>query len=300
MSDTPNGPTRPAPSSPAGARSDLPPVQETEGVSLMGALRNLDLKARPDLKRAVPALLVAILAFVCGSNLGGLNRQVDADVSLFGWVLNIPAGWVIVLVLGLAVVFVVFGVMAGRAVARELSRVSTGRAGVAAGSAIRLICLILTYLTVGLGLLALLQVDLGNLLVGGAVTGVVIGIAAQQTLGNFFAGLVLFFARPYVPGQRVKVHSGGLGGPFIGVIVGAGLLYTFIETRAGVVSLPNAGLLASAIGPPDDDADDDAVEPAETDTDTDTTRTDTTRTDTDAGPAPDDQGAATGRPPLPR
>ena len=148
--------------------------------------------------------------------------------------------------------FIVFGIMAGRAVARELCRVSTSRAGVAAGSAIRLICLILTYLTVGLGLLALLQVDLGNLFVGGAVTGIVIGIAAQQTLGNFFAGLVLFFARPYVPGQRVKVHSGGLGGPFIGVIVGAGLLYTFIETKAGVVSLPNAGLLASAIGPPDD------------------------------------------------
>jgi len=225
-------------------------------MSLMGALRTLDLKARPDLKRAVPALLVAILAFVVGSNLGGLNRQVDADVSLFGWILNIPAGWVIVLVLGLAIVFVVFGIMAGRAVARELSRVSSGRAGVAAGSAIRLICLILTYLTVGLGLLALLQVDLGNLLVGGAVTGIVVGIAAQQTLGNFFAGLVLFFARPYVPGQRVKVHSGGLGGPFIGVIVGAGLLYTFIETKAGVVSLPNAGLLASAIGPPDDENED--------------------------------------------
>lgn len=222
-------------------------------MTLMGALQKLDIRTRPDLKRALPALLVAILAFVVGSNLGGLGREADADVSLFGWVLNIPAGWVIVLVLGLAVVFIVFGIMAGRAVARELSRVSTTRAGVAAGSAIRLICLILTYLTVGLGLLALLKVDLGNLLVGGAVTGVVIGIAAQQTLGNFFAGLVLFFARPYVPGQRVKVHSGALGGPFVGVIVGAGIMYTFIETAAGVVSLPNAGLLGSAIGPPDDE-----------------------------------------------
>ena len=260
MSTPPNGPAGPPPSSARTAPGDLPPVEETEGVSLMGALRNLDMKARPDLKRAVPALLVAILAFVVGSNLGGLNRQSDADVSLFGWVLNIPAGWVIVMVLGLAIVFVVFGIMAGRAVARELNRVSTGRAGVAAGSAIRLICLILTYLTVGLGLLALLQVDLGNLLVGGAVTGIVVGIAAQQTLGNFFAGLVLFFARPYVPGQRVKVHSGGLGGPFIGVIVGAGLLYTFIETKAGVVSLPNAGLLASAIGPPDDEEDEEPTD----------------------------------------
>ena len=46
---------------------------------------------------------------------------------------------------------------------------------------------------------------------GGAITGVVVGIAAQQTLGNFFAGLVLLFARPYVPGQRVPVTSGAMG-----------------------------------------------------------------------------------------
>ncbi|HEX4727772.1 MAG TPA: mechanosensitive ion channel family protein, partial [Jatrophihabitans sp.] len=100
-----------------------------------------------------------------------------------------------------------------------------------------------------LGLLSLLRVNLGNLLVGGAVTGVVIGIAAQQTLGNFFAGLVLLFARPYVPGQRVKIRTGAMGGPFEGVILGAGLMYTTIDTEEGVVSMPNAGLLAAAIGP---------------------------------------------------
>ena len=82
---------RPAPVPTVCRRSRRP-----TGSSLIGALRNLDIKARPDLKRAVPALLVAILAFVVGSNLGGLNRQADADVSLFGWVLNVPAGWVIV------------------------------------------------------------------------------------------------------------------------------------------------------------------------------------------------------------
>jgi len=79
--------------------------------------------------------------------------------------------------------------------------------------------------------LTLLRVNLGNLLVGGAITGVVVGIAAQQTLGNFFAGLVLLFARPYVPGHRVKISSGAMGGPFEGVITGSGLMYTTIDTR---------------------------------------------------------------------
>ncbi|MEO5834500.1 MAG: mechanosensitive ion channel family protein [Nakamurella sp.] len=261
MSNAPTGPTSPPPPRPsAGA---VPPVPATEGLNLrqgaVGALHQLDLRTRPDLKRAVPALLVAVLAFVVGSNLGGLSRSSEANVSLFGWQLDIPAGWVMVLVVAVALTFVLFGIVGGRSIARELARVSTDRAGVAAGSAIRLIVVIVSYLTVGLGLLSLLKVDLGNLLVGGAVTGVVIGIAAQQTLGNFFAGLVLFFARPYVPGQRVKVHSGGLGGPFIGVIVGAGIMYTYIETEKGVVSLPNAGLLAAAIGPPGDNDNDDAA-----------------------------------------
>ena len=77
----------------------------------------------------------------------------------------------------------------------------------------------------------------------------VIGIAAQQTLGNFFAGLVLLFARPYVAGKRVTIRSGAMGGPFEGVIVGADLMYTTIDTADGLIKMPNAGVLGSAIGP---------------------------------------------------
>ena len=48
----------------------------------------------------------------------------------------------------------------------------------------------------------LFALPLGNLLIGGAVTGMILGIAAQQSLSNVFAGLVLLFARPYIPGER--------------------------------------------------------------------------------------------------
>ena len=61
---------------------------------------------------------------------------------------------------------------------------------------------------------------------------------------------MLFFARPYVPGQRVKIRSGSMGGPFIGVIVGAGMMYTLIDTDdEGLISMPNAGLMGAAVGP---------------------------------------------------
>jgi small conductance mechanosensitive channel len=216
------------------------------------ALRALDAKAKPNLKRAVPSVLLALIAFGFGDHLGGIDQTRPARFALFGHTLDLSKGKVSLLVLGLVLLFVVAGVVATRSVAGELARVSEQRAGVAASSAVRLICRIVGYATVGLGLLALLRVNLGNLLVGGAVTGVVIGIAAQQTLGNFFAGLVLLFARPYVPGQRVKVRTGAMGGPFEGVILNAGLIYTSIDTDEGMVSMPNAGLLAAAIGPSPD------------------------------------------------
>jgi small-conductance mechanosensitive channel len=202
-----------------------------------------------DLKRAVPAVVVALLSFAIGEHFGGIDRTTPATIGLFGKSFHISGGHVAVVVFVLAVVFALSGLIATRSVGREMARVIGARGGPEAGNAVRLICFIIGYALVLLGVLALLHVDLGNLLVGGAVTGVVVGIAAQQTLGNFFAGLVLLFARPYVPGQRVKIRTGAMGGPFEGVIIGSGLMYTTIDTDEGVVKMPNSGLLAAAVGP---------------------------------------------------
>lgn len=240
------------PPTPRRGRSKPAVLLGTASLHPIEALRALDAKTKPNLKRAVPSVLLALIAFGFGDHLGGIDQTRPARFALFGHTLDLSKGKVSLLVLGLVLLFVVAGVVATRSVASELARVSEQRGGVAASSAVRLICRIVGYATVGLGLLALLRVNLGNLLVGGAVTGVVIGIAAQQTLGNFFAGLVLLFARPYVPGQRVKVRTGAMGGPFEGVILSAGLIYTSIDTDEGVVSMPNAGLLAAAIGPSPD------------------------------------------------
>ena len=213
-------------------------------------MQRIDGKATPNLKRAIPAGVIALLAFIVGSGLDDGGPSTPSSISLFGWYVTLPAGWVTFAELLFGFVFVLAGVIAARSIANELQRVSTSRAGAAAGSAIRLICMIVAMVTIVFGAFAILNLDLGNLLVGGAVTGIILGIAAQQTLNNFFAGLVLFFARPYVPGQRVKIRSGSMGGPFIGVIVGAGMMYTLIDTDdEGLISMPNAGLMGAAVGP---------------------------------------------------
>lgn len=244
----------------------LPPAASMDGMTddsavddpsvnpALAVLQAIDQRV-PDLKRAIPAVVLTFLSFIIGERLGGVGRTTPGRFNMFGRSFVVEVHWLTVIVLVLALVFVLAGVIATRSIGNELARVSSNKAGVSAASAIRLICMIVGYLTVGLGLLGLLNVDLGNLLVGGAVTGVVIGIAAQQTLGNFFAGLVLLFARPYVPGQRVIIRTGAMGGPFEGVIVVAGLLYTIVETDDGPISMPNSGLLGAAIGPaPEPDA----------------------------------------------
>ena len=77
----------------------------------------------------------------------------------------------------------------------------------------------------------------------------ILGIAAQQSLSNVFAGLVLLFARPYIPGEKVRIRSGALGGTLDGTVTSVGLLYTTLSTQDGVLNIPNGGLLAAAVGP---------------------------------------------------
>jgi small conductance mechanosensitive channel len=54
--------------------------------------------------------------------------------------------------------------------------------------------------------------------VGGAITAVIIGLAAQQTLGNVISGIVLLSARPFRVGERIQLLGGGLGEETDGIV----------------------------------------------------------------------------------
>jgi small-conductance mechanosensitive channel len=84
---------------------------------------------------------------------------------------------------------------------------------------------------------------------GGAVTAVVVGLAAQQTFGNLIAGTVLLSARPFTAGDRVRLQGGGLAGSIEGTVSALGLLYTTLASREGAVLVPNATVLAVAVVP---------------------------------------------------
>ena len=62
-----------------------------------------------------------------------------------------------------------------------------------------------------------------GILASSAVIGIVVGFAAQRTIGNFIAGLLIAFAQPIRLGDRVQIEDQN------GVVEEIGLTYTFIR-----------------------------------------------------------------------
>jgi small conductance mechanosensitive channel len=102
-----------------------------------------------------------------------------------------------------------------------------------------------------------------TLIVGGAVAAAILGLAAQQTLGNLVAGLVILSARPFRLGDRIRLRGGDIGDEIEGIVGSLGLLYTtLIPTREnigtpkpvmdhgeGQIMVPNSLVIGSAMVP---------------------------------------------------
>jgi small-conductance mechanosensitive channel len=82
----------------------------------------------------------------------------------------------------------------------------------------------------------------GTILGSAAVIGIVVGLAAQNTLGNFIAGLMIAFTQPVRLGDHVEV------GGAIGIVEEIGLTYTFIRLDDGSrLVMPNSKLASDTI-----------------------------------------------------
>jgi small-conductance mechanosensitive channel len=106
--------------------------------------------------------------------------------------------------------------------------------------------------TIGIALLVALRIaglEARELAVGGALTAVIFGLAAQQTLGNLIAGTVLLSARPFRVGERVRFQGGGVAGQIEGVVSSLGLLYTTLAQGEDSVMVPNSIVLSLAVMP---------------------------------------------------
>jgi small conductance mechanosensitive channel len=108
---------------------------------------------------------------------------------------------------------------------------------------------LLTILAMTIVALRIAGLQGGTLAVGGGFTAVVVGLAAQQVLGNLLAGLVLITNRPFRVGERVRLQAGPLAGQLEGVVGQLGLFYTTLVSGADRILVPNSVLLQSAVTP---------------------------------------------------
>jgi small conductance mechanosensitive channel len=90
------------------------------------------------------------------------------------------------------------------------------------------------YLVVALVTIGLFTDNVGSLLVGAGFLGIVVGMAARQTLGAVLAGFVLMFSRPFEVGDWVSI------GDHEGTVTEISIINTRLRSFDGeVVTLPN-------------------------------------------------------------
>src|SRR4051812_33883462 len=134
---------------------------------------------------------------------------------------------------------------AGRALGPAMSRrMDPGTAGTI-GFLLRLVLLVAA-LMIALRMAGLTP---RTLAVGGAVTAIVIGLAAQTTIGNLFAGVLLLSVQPFRVGDRVRLQAGNLAGQLEGTVTQLGLLYVTLAQGDDVILVPNNTVVSAAIVP---------------------------------------------------
>src|SRR3954451_13602626 len=205
---------------------NLAPGARARSLTLQTAQRAQ--KARIELLVIVPLLVANVFAFVRREELFGL----DTPVRVAAAVLMVILGWELARDLGRFLAPALF---------RRMDPATAGTVSFL----IRLVFVALATLLA----LRVAGLDPETLAVGGAITAVVFGLAAQQTLGNLIAGLVLIAARPFRVGDRVRLQAGGIAGQLEGVVASLGLLYTTFAQGQDSIMVPNNIVLSSAVVP---------------------------------------------------
>lgn len=91
-------------------------------------------------------------------------------------------------------------------------------------------------------ILGIWGVDLTGLLAGAGFMGIVIGLAAQETLGNVLSGLLMMFSRPFEIGDWIEVTD------YSGIVEDISIMQTRVRTFDGeIISIPNSLISSSEV-----------------------------------------------------
>jgi len=219
-------------------------VQNGRQIDLPARVERVRRKTRP--WKSIIALLLAIASAV-------ISHQAHNGTFTANHVTNQFVAY------GTAVLFLVFGSVATYGLAGKSRELLEPTAGPAHSAIVRYAILIVGAFTTLVITLVLFGVNVSQLVLGGAITTVFLSIAAQQALGNVFAGLVLVFARPFKVGDAVRLRAGALGGELDGIVTDIGITYVRFSAEGTVMSIPNSQVLNAVVGPVPAETDDPVV-----------------------------------------
>jgi small-conductance mechanosensitive channel len=225
-------------------------VHAPEGIDLSAKVESVKRRTRP--WKAIIALILAIAAAV-------ISHRAAHGRSNFLNTSNLTNQFVRY---GTAALFLVFGSTATYGLAGKSRQLLEPKAGPAHSAIVRYGILVVGEFTTLVITLVLFGVPVSQLLVGGALATVFVSIAAQQALGNVFAGLVLVFARPFNVGDAIRLRAGALGGTLDGIVTDIGITYVRFDTGGSVMSIPNSQVLNAVVGPIPPDGDNATQAPA--------------------------------------
>lgn len=186
-------------------------------------------RARIEIAVLIPAIAAVIAVYVLRDD---LLEGVKTPVRLVAAILVLVLGSLFARAMGQA-----FGPL-------MIRRLDPGAAG-AVGFVLRL-CVLLVAIS---SALRIGGVDPSAFIPAAAAAAVLLGLAAQQTLGNLIAGVVLLSAQPFRVGDRIRLQGGGLAGEVEGVVSSLGLLHTTLVSGDNSILVPNRTVLDVAIVP---------------------------------------------------
>ncbi len=172
------------------------------------------------------------------------NIDKRRDDLLHGW----PAAFTLSAHVALVLVAALLAIYAVRVFVQAVNDFLDDYLGLGRSRSLATFTSVILYAIIVLLVISAIGPNLNGVLVGGALTGVVVGIAGQASLSNIIAGLVILFARPYSAGMFVTARTGIFGGvEYSGQVWDISLFYTTLHTNELEVRIPNNAMINAVV-----------------------------------------------------
>jgi len=159
-----------------------------------------------------------------------------------------------------AVIVLVAGYLGIRIFSTMIERIFKPTIGLTRTRGVKNFFQIISAVLLLVAIFAIFHYDVTSFFLGAGITGIVLGLAAQQVLGNIFAGFSLLASHPFEIGDRITLATSSYGfiwgsyphenqiSGFTGTVGDIGIFYTKVTLENGTpAAFPNSVMIGSMI-----------------------------------------------------